>query len=197
MTSRRICLILAIALACGGAAALQAMAVATYGVAQPSPNGNEDKPAVKDGLELSVMPAKASFGINEPLVFDIVLKNVSETEFKLPGIAYSYRQPQYAYEVVEPTTQGTWRLSLKEALLELSTISLAPGQSVTHRCTLPNTWVGTTDGLAAFPHPGKFQFIFRITMKNAGSSKARWWRGEMASKPAAFTISAEEPGRKD
>ena len=135
--------------------AITLLASASLGFALPSQKAEDDKPAVKDGLELSVVPAKASFGVNELLVFDIVLKNVSNTEFNLPGISQSYKQPQYTFEVIEPTTKGVWRLSLKSVLLEISTITLAPGQRVTRRCTFPNTWVGTTDGLAAFPHPGK------------------------------------------
>jgi hypothetical protein len=167
------------------------LAATALGFALPILAVEKDEPAVKEDLELSVAPTKDSFARNEPLTFDVVLKNVSKkgTAMNLAGVDKGFKHPWFTYEVIEPATENAWSVTLNHAPLDVSTVSLESGAKVSWQIRLSGTWTPAKKGLPAFPHPGKFQFVYWIGMMRVAPPRVRpVWGGTVHTKPAEFTI---------
>jgi len=68
------------------------------------------RPVVKEGLSVTVRPAKAVFAPNEPLVFDVSLKNVGDKTFLL---CMPNDFVRWTWEVEETSSRVVWQLRLR------------------------------------------------------------------------------------
>jgi RNA polymerase sigma-70 factor (ECF subfamily) len=159
----------------------------TASAAKPS------KPAVKDGLSLTVMPAKAVFTDGGPLEFKVALSNVSPDEFFLPGIDARRLAPHYRIEIKQAGREGSWAPRFDKKFEEnIASVRLAAGQTHDQLLSFAGEhkyqWTGTDKEPHAFPAPGQYQLFLTVSVTDAGNSKVRWWQGSLVSNPVEFTI---------
>jgi hypothetical protein len=67
---------------------------------------------------------------------------------------------------------------------------LKPGKEISMKLTLADQWKGVTKGAEAFPRPGQFRFVFKISVEGVPGSKVRWWQGSLASNPVELALAA-------
>ena len=82
---------------------------------KPAPGaekGQASPPVVKDGLSLSVAPAKAVFPMKEPIALDVTFKNVSDKPIVLAGSRFMRWQPMggFTFQVKETKSGKTYTL---------------------------------------------------------------------------------------
>jgi RNA polymerase sigma factor (sigma-70 family) len=156
------------------------------------------KPAVKDGLSLTVRPAKAVFTENSHLEFKIALANVSPDEFFLPGMDARRLTPHYRIEIRRAGKEGMWAPRVEKKFDDnIASVRLAAAQTHEQLLSFADEhkyqWTGTDKEPHAFPAPGQYQLFVTVSVTGVENSKLKWWQGTLVSNPVEFEIAAEKP----
>jgi hypothetical protein len=157
------------------------------------------KPAVKDGLEVTVVLPKASFAADEPLQFVVRLKNVSEKPFALYDVEWFWH---WTMRFEDVTSKRPWQLRM-EAKVKRANFrwhGCKPGETVevtvdlTKQLDLPYSfgWEGDTDALVArrqqLPQ-GKYRLSMDIQLgRSPTAPDTVFWTGAIKTEPVEFEI---------
>ena len=169
------------------------------------PAGPQDSEAVvKDGLSITLAPAKAVFKAKEPLAFVITLKNVSKEPFMLFDADWAMG---YALAIESATASGPWEAHPTFEVQRLPTTAslskvVQPGATLEIKLPLDKYAYAFTGPQNMTPRPlpyldpGKY----RIRAKHqfiANPVLFLWphkhWLGKLAAKPVEFTVAADTP----
>jgi RNA polymerase sigma factor (sigma-70 family) len=158
------------------------------------------EPVEKDGLSVTVIPAKQRFTVNEPLALTIVLKNVSDKPFLLcnPGLFWDWRIKFGGWEVVP----------LRDFKRSYATTLLEPGKELRIEVKLDEPARFEFQWRDAFKMPvapvralpvGKYPLYVSPTFPNHPQAnrielKHRLWIGELSTKPVEIEVVKEEAG---
>ena len=157
----------------------------------------------KDGLSITLAPAKAVFGAKEPLAFVVTLKNESKEPFMLFDADWSRR---YSLEIKNVADGGPWLPTAPEIrqLPVVDSVSklLKPGATLEIKLPLDDYLYAFGGNQNMLPRPLPFlapgKYSVRATRKFTGNpALIAWlykhWVGAIATKPVEFTVAAQKP----
>jgi len=156
------------------------------------------KPAVKDGLSVTIQPAKAVFGKDEMPVIDFHWTNLTQEPFKLAAMNYFPERIKEA-DLLDLKTGASWKGTYlppaRTAAPAPVPAEVAPAQTVQSHVGLgqePWTrWSWRVQDkppvIRALP-PGKYRVAFTIAFGRGLAEKQGYWIGEITTNPTEFEI---------
>lgn len=163
--------------------------------------GLSSKPAVKDGLSVTVTLPKAAFAADESLKFTVQFKNVSDATFSLLDAAYFFN---WTIRFEDVKSGGPWRqqMGFKAKRPSVPETALKPGEALDAPVELGGinvpfnlVWEGIQDReIAPIDHlkPGRYRLLIEITLVGGpvGDRTAHpHWTGTITTNPVEFEIS--------
>lgn len=162
--------------------------------------------ALKDGLSLTIAPAKAPFATGEMPTFDLVFKNVGENAFWLHGLGWQRGWDVRIHEA--GWTEGYWvpvhQKAAERPNPAADIANLKPQAERRERLALDGVkydWRGPQDrprGPLDRLSAGKYQVEVRIDFGPVpggalpGGNRDRHWVGQLVSKLTEFEVKAEQ-----
>jgi RNA polymerase sigma factor (sigma-70 family) len=159
----------------------------------------ESQPTMKDGLSVTVTPAKAKFAYTEPLLFTVVFANTSKEALNL----LSPEHPQgwkLNFDKVDGDL-GFWVEQGNLPAAKGSSQRLEPGKSLAllvqlskvnfkvDRKAPPNKPDGMP-GVLGSVLPGRYRVTFTKEFQAGEDKNTPWWTGEITGKAAEVEINA-------
>jgi hypothetical protein len=171
------------------------------------------QPFVKDGLQVTVMPGKAAFALDEPLTFNVQFKNVSDKGFLLFEAAACWR---WKIQFLKDGENGPWQLMLWKLVptfeeQQNAVRTLRPGDELAVPVTLDPVaaqycfvWAGPARGETAARtnlQPGTHRLTVALELKEPPGQR-EWalpfWTGQVATAPVDVQIAARrDRGRQE
>lgn len=157
------------------------------------------QPAVKDGLSVTVTPAKAVFAGEEAIMMNVVFKNVSQRPFKLWGVrkGWTWRLENLQDRTIwknatlvgsqapeVPENRPTVEAGQEFHVEALSAIEFYQDKAGEKRAGV----VGEQGNVRCLP-PGRYRAILSYSSGSAGG-----WTGAIAANPVEFEIAADKAG---
>lgn len=168
------------------------------------------EPAVKDGLSVTVKPAKAVFAADEALELQVTYTNVGKTPFVLKDADYLWNR-EVEFEDVQ--TKLPWVLRpLFRCITNNTLTTLEPGKSLEARLVLNPASTNYRYEFASPIPDGKVERkqarlaagSYRVTVglefvaeEKAAEGMPRTWAGKIATTPVDFAIADAKPAAEE
>lgn len=161
---------------------------------------------VKNGLAVTVRPAKASFAKDEPLNFTVTFKNASNKAFLLYDSDFYY---DWDFSFRDVKTRGYWQTicMLVFDRVPPPSVVLRPGNTREVKVVLNAAFQFRRRGAKKATRankqlaPGTYRLTAKVQLRqhpkaHLMDTRFDWWTGEIKTRPVAFKIAAGTAGGK-
>jgi hypothetical protein len=177
---------------------------------KPASGAKASEPAVKDGLSITVAPAKAAFAEGEMLAFEVTYRNESKKAFRLPDKPALVNYWTFHFETVAENRRYTGRstLPMGEIVPGQPTAPLEAGASLLAEAALHKSfrfvsgaWPNETnpkDSLGSLP-PGRYRVKIEMWFSDPVDTTGEppvWPDRAITTNPVEFAVAAVKPPDK-